>query len=133
MNTPRYEVTRLDNGVTIATAAMPHMESACIGLWALTGSRHEEPKRNGIAHFVEHLLFKGTPTRTAYEISRQIEGIGASLDAFTTEDHTCYYTRGPAVDPARDGGCPHRHLSATPPSIPRRSNGNAKWSLRRSP
>jgi predicted Zn-dependent peptidase len=96
MNTPRYEVTRLENGVTIATAEMPHMESACAGLWALTGSRHEEPKRNGIAHFVEHLLFKGTPGRTAYDISRQIEGIGASLDAFTTEDHTCFYSRGPA-------------------------------------
>ncbi len=96
MNTPRYQITRLANGVTIATAEMPHMESACVGLWALTGSRHEEVKRNGIAHFVEHLLFKGTPTRNAYEISRQIEGIGASLDAFTTEDHTCYYSRGPA-------------------------------------
>jgi predicted Zn-dependent peptidase len=96
MKNARYEVTTLANGLTVATAEMPHMESACVGLWALTGSRHEEPRRNGIAHFVEHLLFKGTPTRTAYDISREIEGIGASLDAFTTEDHTCYYTRGPA-------------------------------------
>lgn len=96
MNTPSYRITRLPNGITLATAEMPHMESACVGLWALTGSRHEEVKRNGIAHFVEHLLFKGTPTRTAYDISREIEGIGASLDAFTTEDHTCFYTRGPA-------------------------------------
>ncbi len=94
MNTVRYEVTRLGNGLTIATAEMPHLESACLGLWALTGSRHEEPRKNGIAHFVEHLLFKGTPTRNAYDISREIEGIGASLDAFTTEDHTCYHTRG---------------------------------------
>jgi predicted Zn-dependent peptidase len=96
MNIPRYQITRLTNGVTLATAEMPHMESACVGLWAMTGSRHEEVKRNGIAHFVEHLLFKGTPTRNAYDISREIEGIGASLDAFTTEDHTCFYTRGPA-------------------------------------
>jgi len=91
-----YQSTRLPNGITIATASMEHMESVCCGLWALVGSRHEPLEQNGIAHFVEHLLFKGTPTRDPYAITREIEGLGASVDAFTTEDHTCFYTRGPA-------------------------------------
>lgn len=91
-----YQVSRLPNGVTIATASMPYMESVCCGLWSLAGSRHEQLEENGIAHFVEHLLFKGTPTRDPYAITREIEGLGASIDAFTTEDHTCYYCRGPA-------------------------------------
>ena len=91
-----YHTTALKNGATIATAEMPHMESACLGVWAGVGSRNEPPNLNGIAHFVEHLLFKGTPSRDAYQISREIEGMGASIDAFTTEDHTCFYTRGPA-------------------------------------
>lgn len=91
-----YQVSRLPNGVIIATASMPQMESVCCGLWSMAGSRHETLEENGIAHFVEHLLFKGTPTRDAYSISREIEGLGASIDAFTTEDHTCYYCRGPA-------------------------------------
>lgn len=96
MKSVNYQVTQLENGATIATAAMPHMESVCLGIWAAIGSRYESPAQNGIAHFVEHLLFKGTPTRDALQISREIEGIGASVDAFTTEDHTCFYTRGPA-------------------------------------
>lgn len=92
----KYQVSRLSNGVTIATASMPEMESVCCGLWSLAGSRHERLEDNGIAHFLEHLLFKGTPTRDPYAITREIEGLGASIDAFTTEDHTCYYCRGPA-------------------------------------
>ncbi len=96
MNAAQYNTSVLENGVTVVTAEMPYMESACVGAWAGVGSRYESPALNGIAHFVEHLLFKGTPSRDAYQISREIEGIGASIDAFTTEDHTCYYTRGPA-------------------------------------
>tara|TARA_R110002096_G_scaffold4501_14_gene21141 strand:+ start:298 stop:1578 length:1281 start_codon:yes stop_codon:yes gene_type:complete len=96
MNAATYNTTVLENGVTVVTAEMPFMESVCVGAWAAVGSRYESPALNGIAHFVEHLLFKGTPTRDAIQISREIEGIGASVDAFTTEDHTCFYTRGPA-------------------------------------
>jgi len=90
------QVHRLPNGIRLATIAMPHMASVSTGLWAAVGSRHETPKEHGIAHFVEHLLFKGTPTRTAEDISRQIEGLGASIDAFTVEDHTCFHTKAPA-------------------------------------
>lgn len=95
MKAAQYEVTTLDNGVIVASVEMPHMESVCLGLWASVGSRHEPPRLNGISHFVEHLLFKGTPTRNGQTLSREVEGIGASIEAFTTQDHTCYYTHGP--------------------------------------
>lgn len=86
----------LDNGVRLATTAMPHMASVSLGFWTGAGSRHEEELEHGMAHLVEHMLFKGTPTRSAQEISRQIEGLGASLDGFTVEDHTAYHTKGPS-------------------------------------
>jgi predicted Zn-dependent peptidase len=99
-----YEVSELPNGIRIATAEMPHMASASLGLWATVGSRHELAAEHGAAHFIEHLLFKGTPARSASEIAREIEGIGGNLDAYTSEDHTCYYTKGPAemFDPMVD-------------------------------
>lgn len=91
-----YEISELPNGVRIATAEMPHMASVSLGFWASVGSRNEAPDEHGAAHFVEHLLFKGTESRSASAIVREIEGVGASVDAYTSEDHTCYYTRGPA-------------------------------------
>lgn len=91
-----YELSELPNGVRIATAEMPHMASASLGFWTAIGSRHESSAEHGAAHFIEHLLFKGTHSRSASAIAREIEGVGASIDAYTSEDHTCYYTRGPA-------------------------------------
>ncbi|MEO0447240.1 MAG: pitrilysin family protein, partial [Verrucomicrobiota bacterium] len=91
-----YQTTRLPNGVLIATATMPYLESVCCGVWGMVGSRFESESENGMAHFLEHLLFKGTPTRDPYAISREIEGLGATIDAFTAEDHTCFSTRGPS-------------------------------------
>ncbi len=91
-----YELSELANGVRVATAEMPHMASVSLGLWAAVGSRHETDAEHGAAHFIEHLLFKGTPARSASAIAREIEGIGGSLDAYTSEDHTCYYSKGPA-------------------------------------
>jgi len=72
------------------------MASVAAGLWTDAGSRHERPDEHGLAHFVEHMLFKGTPSRSSEEISRQIEGIGATIDGFTVEDHTAYHAKGPA-------------------------------------
>ena len=89
------QITTFDNGVQLATTSMPHMESVAIGFWTRVGSRHESLENSGIAHFIEHLLFKGTPSRTSAEISRQIESLGASLDGYTVEDHTCYHVKGP--------------------------------------
>ena len=93
---PTTHTTRLNNGTTLAATEMPHMESVAIGLWTGMGSRHESAETSGAAHFIEHLLFKGTPTRDASAIARDIERIGGSVNAFTSEDHTCYYVSGPA-------------------------------------
>ena len=89
-------IHRLDNGIRLATVSMPHMASVAFGLWTDAGSRHESDREHGMAHFVEHMLFKGTPTRSAEEISRHIESLGASIDGFTVEDHTAYQVKGPA-------------------------------------
>lgn len=96
-----FETSRLPNGATVATAAMPFMQSACVGVWALVGSRHEPALLNGISHFVEHMVFKGTRRRKASRILAEIEGIGGSVNAFTELDHTCYYAKAEAGRLAR--------------------------------
>jgi predicted Zn-dependent peptidase len=88
-----YKVTRLDNGLTVATAEMPHMASVSVGIWVGTGSRYEPAEVNGVCHFIEHLLFKGTKKRSAKEISQSVEGIGGYLNAFTSEEMTCFHSR----------------------------------------
>jgi predicted Zn-dependent peptidase len=88
-----YQVTRLPNGLTVATAAMPHMASVSVGLWVGVGGRYEPPALNGVSHFIEHMLFKGTRRRSARAISESVEGAGGYLNAFTSEDHTCFYAR----------------------------------------
>src|SRR5438477_10685968 len=88
-----YRVTHLENGLTIATAEMPHMMSVSLGLWIGVGSRYEPPELNGVCHFIEHLLFKGTKRRSAKEISQAVEGIGGYLNAFTSEETTCFHAR----------------------------------------
>ena len=88
-----YRLTTLANGVRIATASMPYMRSACVGLWAAIGGRHEARADCGISHFIEHLLFKGTERRNTKQITEDIEGLGGYVNAFTTEDHTCYYAK----------------------------------------
>ena len=88
-----YRVTQLQNGLTVATAEMPQMLSVSVGLWAGVGSRYEPAPLNGICHFIEHLLFKGTKKRSAKEISEAVEGIGGYLNAFTSEEMTCFHAR----------------------------------------
>src|SRR5262249_34940325 len=88
-----YSVTRLNSGLTVATAEMPHMASVSLGLWVGVGSRCESPELNGVCHFIEHLLFKGTKKRSAEEISQAVEGIGGYLNAFTGEELTCFHAR----------------------------------------
>jgi len=88
-----YHVTRLKNGITIASSEMPHMSSVAIGLWVGVGGRFEAAEISGVAHFIEHLFFKGTGRRTAKEISEAVEGVGGYLNAFTTEENTCFHAR----------------------------------------
>lgn len=91
-----HRLTRLPNGLTVATAAMPHMASVCLGVWVGVGSRFETTAQGGAAHFIEHLLFKGTRQRTARQISEEVEGHGGYLNAYTSEDHTCFYAKARA-------------------------------------
>ena len=91
-----YRLTTLPNGVRIASASMPHMRSVALGFWATIGGRHESARQGGIAHFIEHLLFKGTARRSARQLTEEVEGLGGYLNAFTTEDHTCYYAKAAA-------------------------------------
>jgi predicted Zn-dependent peptidase len=88
-----YKVTRLENGLTVASAEMPHMSSVSLGIWVGVGGRHEPASISGAAHFIEHLLFKGTKRRSAREISQAVEGIGGYLNAFTSEENTCFYAK----------------------------------------
>jgi predicted Zn-dependent peptidase len=83
----------LDNGVRIITERIPHSHSVSIGIWVNSGSRHEDPASNGIAHFIEHLLFKGTDRRSALDIAREIDGLGGVLNAFTGREYVCYYAK----------------------------------------
>jgi predicted Zn-dependent peptidase len=80
----------LPNGLTIITEQMPHIRSASIGIWLQTGSRDEDAAWNGISHFIEHMLFKGTEHRTAEEIARQVDSIGGNMDAFTAKECICF-------------------------------------------
>ena len=78
-----YQQTVLDNGVTVVTEHMGGVRSAALGLWVRTGSRDEAPEQAGISHFMEHMLFKGTPTRSALQISAAFDALGAEANAFT--------------------------------------------------
>lgn len=91
-----YHVTKLPNGAQIACVEMPHMRSTTVGFWVGVGGRHETARQSGMSHFIEHLLFKGTRQRSAKKITQAVEGLGGYLNAFTTEDHTCYYAKAGA-------------------------------------
>ena len=83
----------LDNGLRILTERMTQVRSVSIGVWLTRGSRHETAERSGIAHFVEHMLFKGTSTRSAEDIAQAIDSIGGQLDAFTAKEYASYYIK----------------------------------------
>jgi predicted Zn-dependent peptidase len=87
------EFTTLSNGVRIITEAMPHVRSVSVGVWIGAGSRRETPERNGISHFIEHMLFKGTARRSAEDIARSVDSIGGNLDAFTAKELVCFNTK----------------------------------------
>src|SRR5215469_14614810 len=80
----------LPNGLTVITEEMEHIRSVSIGIWIKTGSRDEDSEWNGISHFVEHMVFKGTQNRSAEEIARQVDSIGGNMDAFTAKECVCF-------------------------------------------
>ncbi len=97
-----YRESVLKNGAGVATYSMPGMNSVSAGIWLRAGSRYETPADNGISHFMEHLVFKGSRKRSGREIRRQIEGTGGSLNGFTSQEGTCYLAR---VESARFSLC----------------------------
>ena len=86
-------LTTLPNGFRIVTEHMPGLKSASIGVWVTAGGRHERPEQNGIAHFLEHMAFKGTKTRTSLQIAESIEDVGGYINAYTSREMTAYYAR----------------------------------------
>ncbi|MEM9280155.1 MAG: insulinase family protein, partial [Pseudomonadota bacterium] len=84
-------VSKLDNGLTVVTESMPHLESAALGVWVKAGSRNENENQHGIAHLLEHMAFKGTKTRSALQIAEEIENVGGELNAATSVETTAYY------------------------------------------
>ncbi|WP_265182426.1 pitrilysin family protein [Geomicrobium sp. JCM 19055] len=83
----------LPNGVRIVTEEMAHVHSTSIGIWINAGSRNETAKENGIAHFIEHMLFKGTDTMNAQDIAVRFDRFGGHVNAFTSKEYTCFYTK----------------------------------------
>ncbi|MGR3514061.1 MAG: M16 family metallopeptidase [Paracoccaceae bacterium] len=87
------ELHHLPNGVRVATEHMPGLQSASLGVWVTAGGRHERAEQNGIAHFLEHMAFKGTKTRNALQIAEAIEDVGGYINAYTSREMTAYYAR----------------------------------------
>lgn len=92
----KTQLTTLPGGLRVATCEMPHAETAAVGIWAGVGGRHEPARLNGISHFIEHMLFKGTARRSALRIMEEVEGVGGDLNAYTAEERTCYYATAAA-------------------------------------
>lgn len=88
------KITVLPNGIRVISEKLPYVKSFSLGFWFDTGSRDENDSNNGISHFIEHMLFKGTTKRSAAKIADEIESLGGYLNAFTSKEHTCYYGRG---------------------------------------
>ena len=83
----------LPNGFRVVTEKMPGLASASLGVWIDAGTRHETADENGIAHFLEHMAFKGTSRRTALQIAEEIENVGGYLNAYTSRERTAYFAR----------------------------------------
>jgi len=88
-----YQKEHLKNGTRIVTEEIPYVNSVSIGIWVKAGSRYENPDNNGVSHFIEHMLFKGTEKRSAKEIATAIDKIGGQLNAFTSKESTCFYAK----------------------------------------
>ncbi len=89
----KYRKTTLQNGIRIVTEEIPYLQSVSLGIWVHSGSRFENPSVNGICHFIEHMVFKGTERRSTIDIAREIDAVGGALNAFTSKEMTCFHCR----------------------------------------
>ncbi|MCD6081758.1 insulinase family protein [candidate division WOR-3 bacterium] len=92
----QYNKTILSNGIRVITERLDHVRSISLGIAILVGTKHESPYENGISHFLEHILFKGTKKRTAKQIAQEIEGVGGEVNAYTSKEFTYFYARLPS-------------------------------------
>ena len=83
----------LPNGIRVVVEEIPTVRSVSLGIWVGTGSRDETPRNNGVTHFIEHMIFKGTDLLNAREIAELFDGIGGQVNAFTSKEYTCYYAK----------------------------------------
>jgi predicted Zn-dependent peptidase len=90
---PAVNKTTLDNGVRIVSMTMPHVRSVSMGVWVHVGARDETDSESGLSHFIEHMIFKGTVRRSAFQIAKEFDAIGGQTNAFTSMEHTCYHAR----------------------------------------
>ena len=88
-----HELSTLPSGITVVTEPMPAVRSVTLGMWVSVGSRDETPEQAGCSHFLEHLLFKGTSTRSARDIAESLDAVGGEMNAFTSKELTCFYAR----------------------------------------
>ncbi len=88
-----YTISMLDNGVRVVAAPLKERRSVAVGIWVGVGARDEEPRLSGVSHFLEHVVFKGTGKRSADQIKQAVEGVGGSLNAFTSEEYTCFLAK----------------------------------------
>lgn len=86
-----FKKSELKNGIRVVSELHPQSRAVSIGLWVLTGTRDEKPQEMGISHFLEHMVFKGTKTKSAYQIAKSLESLGGELNAYTTREYTCYH------------------------------------------
>ncbi len=86
-------IRTLDNGIKVALESISYVRSISFGIWVKNGSRNELPQENGVSHYIEHMMFKGTENRTARQIAEEMDALGGQINAYTTKEYTCYHTR----------------------------------------
>lgn len=86
-------IKKLENGISVALEEISYVRSISFGIWIKNGSRNERPEENGVSHYIEHMMFKGTKERTAKQIAEQMDALGGQINAYTTKEYTCYHTR----------------------------------------
>ena len=88
------KLVTLENGLRVFFLKQPELRSATVGVWVASGSRYETKEKNGISHFIEHMSFKGTKKRTAFDLVCDVDKLGANMNAYTGKEVTCYYIQG---------------------------------------
>ena len=86
-------VKKLSNGLRVVMEEIPYVRSISLGIWVKNGSVNESRELNGISHFIEHMMFKGTAKRNARDIAEEMDAVGGQINAYTTKEYTCYHTR----------------------------------------